>query len=324
MAQTAVPSGQQSLITAQDRETLGDAGVAIMDKPKKIRILLAGDNDGRAAQALRALFCEPEHELELTAVSTIATLLPTLGVVNPEIIMLDIAIVRGSAREAVRRLHRATPNIALVVLADEAKKEDAKLALLEGAIDYIVREYMDGVTLSRIFRGVLERNTLEGLADLLRDEATGLYSRDGLMTIGCSTMDRIRRNSGTLALFCVRIKNLDEMRNEMGSGAADTVLQALATTLSDCFRRSDILARIGDAQFAAVAVDATEAGAAILRQRLERRLALLLQMQRPGGTLRFAVNGGMWNYSEATTFPELLDAIEAGLRAPVDIVLVSA
>ena len=283
-----------------------------MSKPKNIRILLGGDNDGRAAQALRALFCQPEHELELTAVSTIATLLPTLGVVNPEII------------EAVRRLHRATPSIPLVVLADEARKDDAKQTLLEGAIDYILREYLDTATLSRIFRGALERNTLEGLADLLRDETTGLYSRDGLMTIGCSTMDRIRRNNGTLALFCIRIQSLNEMRSEMGSGAADAVLQALASTLGDCFRRSDILARIGDAQFAAVAVDSTDAGAGILRQRLERRLTQLLQTQHASGTLRFSVNGGMWNYNEPTTLPELLDAIEAGLRVPADNVLVSA
>lgn len=324
MAQTEVPIAQQSLEAAYSREPVGDTGGATMSKPKNIRILLAGDNDGRAARALRALFCEPEHELELTAVSTIATLLPTLGVVNPEIIVLDIAITRENARETVRRLHRATPSIPLVVLADEAKKEDAKETLLEGAMDYILREYMDTGTLSRIFRGALERNTLEGLADLLRDKSTGLYSRDGLMTIGCSTMERIRRNNGTLALFCIRIQSLNEMRSELGSGAADAVLQALASTLGECFRRSDILARIGDAQFAAVAVDSTEAGAGILRQRLERRLTQLLQMQHAGGTLRFSVNGGMWNYSEPTTFPELLDAIEAGLRVPADDVLVSA
>jgi diguanylate cyclase (GGDEF)-like protein len=324
MAQMVVPIEQQSLAAAPSRTPVGDTGVATISTPKNIRILLAGDNDGRAAQALRALFFEPEHELELTAVSTIATLLPTLGVVNPEIIVLDIALARNNVREAVRRLHRAAPSIPLVVLTDEAKKDAAKEALLEGAMDYILREYMDTATLSRIFRGALERNTLEGLADLLRDKSTGLYSRDGLMTIGCSTMDRVRRNSGTLALFCVRIQNLNEMRSEMGSGAAEAVLQALAPTLGDCFRRSDVLARIGDAQFAALAVDATDAGAAILRQRLERRLALLLQMQHTGGTLRFSVNGGMWNYSEPTTFPELLDAVEAGLRVPADNILVPA
>jgi diguanylate cyclase (GGDEF)-like protein len=161
------------------------------------------------------------------------------------------------------------------------------------------------------------------LADLLRDKSTGLHSRDGLMTIGSSTMERIRRNSGTLALFCVRIQNLDEMRSEMGSAAADAVLQAVTPALADCFRHSDILARIGDAQFAAVAVDATEAGAAILRQRLDERLALL-ERQHAGGTLRFSVNGGVWNYTDPTTFPELLDTIEAGLREPAGNILVSA
>jgi diguanylate cyclase len=294
-----------------------------MNKPKNIRILLAGDNDGRAAHALRAHFCMPDHELELTAVSTIATLVATLGVVNPEIIVLDIALARSNAREAVRRLHRAAPSIPLVVLADEAKKDAAEETLAEGAMDYFLRENMDTATLSRIFREALERNTLEGLADLLRDKSTGLHSRDGLMTIGSSTMDRIRRNSGTLALFCVRIQNLEEMRSEMGSGAADAVLQAVAPALADCFRHSDILARIGDAQFAAVAVDATEAGAAILRQRLDERLALF-ERQHPGGILRFSVNGGMWNHAEPTTFPELLDTIEAGLREPAGNILVSA
>src|SRR5271154_2301994 len=176
--------------------------------PKTIRILLAGDSTGQAAQSLRALFSAPEHALELTAVSTVTTLLATLGVVSPEIIVLDVVLTYPNPRETVRRVHRAAPNIPLVVLADEAKKEDAKQALGDGAIDYILREYMDCSTLTRIFRGALERNTFEGLADLLRDRTTGLYTRDGLLTIGSSAMDIARRNEGTLPLFCVLVQNL--------------------------------------------------------------------------------------------------------------------
>src|ERR1700722_10628914 len=87
MTQTVVSIAQQNLEAAHSPEPVGDTGVTTMSKPKSIRILLAGDNDGRAAQALRALFCDPEHELELTAVSTLATLLPTLGVVSAEIMV---------------------------------------------------------------------------------------------------------------------------------------------------------------------------------------------------------------------------------------------
>jgi diguanylate cyclase (GGDEF)-like protein len=297
-------------------------------KPRNIRILLAGDNSGNAAQALRALFCAPEHELELTVVSTVATLLPTLGVVSPEIIVLDLAIAEGAARETVRRVHRAAPGAPLIVLADEARKEHAKQTLSDGAIDYILREFMDGATLSRIFRGALERNTLEGLADMLRDPVTGLYTRDGLMTIGSSILERTRRNggttAGTTALFCIWLQNLADLRRELGNGAADSVLQALAATLGDCFRRSDILGRIGDAQFAVVAVEATESGAGILRQRLERRLALLLQVPKFSWTLHFSVSGGMWDCSASASFGEFLDSIESGLRTKLADELVPA
>ncbi len=309
-----IPQSEKDAATAPD-------GAA---KPRNIRILLAGDNSGNAAQALRALFCAPEHELELTVVSTVATLLPTLGVVSPEIIVLDLAIAEGAARETVRRVHRAAPGAPLIVLADEARKEDAKQTLSDGAIDYILREFMDGATLSRIFRGALERNTLEGLADMLRDPVTGLYTRDGLMTIGSSVLERTRRNGGSTALFCIWLQDLAELRRELGNGAADSVLQALAATLGDCFRRSDILGRIGDAQFAVVAVEATESGAGILRQRLERRLALLLQVPKFSGTLHFSVSGGMWDCSASASFGEFLDSIESGLRTKLADELVPA
>jgi diguanylate cyclase (GGDEF)-like protein len=309
-----IPQSEKDAATALD-------GAA---KPRNIRILLAGDNSGNAAQALRALFCVPEHELELTVVSTVATLLPTLGVVSPEIIVLDLAIAEGAARETVRRVHRAAPGAPLIVLADEARKEDAKQTLNDGAIDFILREFMDSATLSRIFRGALERNTLEGLADMLRDPVTGLYTRDGLMTIGSSILERTRRNGGSTALFCIWLRNLTDLRRELGNGAADSVLQALAATLGDCFRRSDILGRIGDAQFAVVAVESTESGASILRQRLERRLALLLQVPKFSGTLHFSVSGGMWDCSASASFGEFLDAIESGLRTKLADELVPA
>src|SRR5271155_2470288 len=118
-----------------------DVAVAMAPKvnPKTIRILLAGDSTGQAAQSLRALFSAPEHALELTAVSTVTTLLATLSVVSPEIILLDMSVAYPNPRETVRRVHRAAPSIPLVVLADESRKDDAKQALAEGAIDYILR-----------------------------------------------------------------------------------------------------------------------------------------------------------------------------------------
>lgn len=299
-------------------------GEPLVVPPKRICILLAGDRNGKAAQSFRGLFAAPEHLLELTAVSTVATLLATLGVVSPEVIVLDLDLAHPGPRETVRRVHRAAPGIPLVVLADEGQKEDAKQALSEGAIDYILREFMDPATLTRIFRGAMQRNTVEGLADLLRDHATGLYTRDGFLTVGSSTMDVAVRNEGTMALFCVLVQSLSSLRTKHGNGAADNLLQELTATLTDCFRRSDTLGRIGDAQFAILAVDSTVSGAAIVRQRLERRLAKLLQRFEYPGTVRFSVTGETWDSSGTHVFSDFLDSVESGLRVGSDGDLVPA
>jgi diguanylate cyclase (GGDEF)-like protein len=312
MAPSALPITQSSAAAA------GAQTPAVLAQPKSIRILLAGDVTGEAAQALRAVFSPPEHHLELTAVSSVATLIPTLGVVSPEIILLDLSATQPHHKEMVRRVHRAAPHIPLILFGDLAQKEVAREALAEGAMDYFLREHMDGPTLSRVFRGALERNTVEGLADLLRDPVTGVYTRDGLLTIGSSTMDITRRNAGTLTLFCVLLQNLDVVRESLGSPAIDKLLKDVRAALSDCFRRSDIVARLGEVQFAVLAVDTTEQGVAIVRQRLDRRLAKLTLEHEDSQSLRFKVNGRMWSATENVSFPELLDIVEAGLRQPAE------
>jgi len=309
MAHSASPAPQctATLVTTANNFPLARA--------KTIRILLAGDASGEAAQALRALFSPPGHALELTVVSSVTTLIPTLGVVEPEIIVLDMAIAYPHPKETIRRVHRAAPSIPILVLADEAQKESAKQTLRDGAMDYVLREYMNDATLARVFRGALERNTLEGLADFLRDPVSGLYTRDGLLTIGSSTLDLTRRNRGSLALFCILIENFAELRETEGQTAADHAIQDLTAGLAGCFRRSDILARIGEAQFAILAVDSTGPGAAIVRQRLERALGMVPQRRESSRSLRFAVNGGIWTCEDHTPFPEFLDIVEFGLRS---------
>jgi GGDEF domain-containing protein len=54
----------------------------------------------------------------------------------------------------------------------------------------------------------------------------------------------------------------------------EQAVRETAELAGSCFRRSDFLGRLGDAQFAALAVDAAEPSATVLRQRVESRLAI--------------------------------------------------
>ena len=281
---------------------------------KILRILLAEGASGEMASSLRLLYPESRGELELTIVATVATLFPTIGVVNPEVILLDLSLTHPDPLDAVRRVHRSAPDVPLIVFGDAEHKDYAVKSLHEGALNYLLKGYMDPGTIEQVLHTALERNTLDGLADLLRDPVTGLYIREGFLTLGTRAMERAKEKRSTLVLLCARIQNLAEIRAEFGERAVESSLREVGKLLQGSFRRTDIVARIGDSQFAALAVDAVEPSGPVLRQRLEKRLAALNSDIGPWGPLEVQMSMGFWSPEKAMLLPKFLDEIEARLR----------
>lgn len=284
---------------------------------KKLRILLAEGNPGEAASALHALYPEGQDGLELTTVSGVSTLIATLEIVNPEVIFLDLALARPDPLDAMRRVHRSAPAVPLIVLADASDKDCAVRSLSQGAQDYLLKGFIDPRTIERILRVALERNTLEGLADLLRDSLTGLYTRDGFLTLGARAMEMGKTRESTLVLLCLRIENLAALRTGYGPSAVENSLFEVAKVLAGSFRRTDIVARLGESQFAALAVDAAEPSASVLRQRLEKRVDMLNRDLGPWGPLELRMSARFWSAKEAIVFSEFLDSVESELRIPL-------
>jgi len=255
-----------------------------------------------------------EGELELTDVSSITTLLPTIAMVNPDVVVLDLELAGSDVVDAVRRVHRSAPKVPLIVLADSRDKEEAARCLEAGAIDYLLKGLMDGQTVQRAVRTALERNTLDGLADLMRDPSTSLYTRDGLMTLGRRAMEAAQKCGGTLVLLCALVENLAKLRDAVGQGAAEQAASEVAQLLRGSFRRTDIVARIGEAQFAALAVDAAAPSGPVLLQRVHRRLDTLNQLRGEEGRVRVRMAASFWGPHESRTFAELLDGVESELR----------
>ena len=85
---------------------------------------------------------------------------------------------------------------------------------------------------------------------------TGLYNREGLLTLGARCQEDAQRTGGELVLICALFENLHTLREGFGPGAADHALRDVARILVQSCRRSDIVARLGQEQFAVLAVDA--------------------------------------------------------------------
>jgi len=281
---------------------------------KKLRILLAENSDGDTAETLRALFGGAEDGLELAVVSTIATLIPTVRMVDPEIILLDLALSLRDPLDAVHLVHRSAPGTPLVVLADPSQKQFAAQSLSVGAMDYVLKGFLDGRTLDRLLRGALRRNTFEGLTDLLRDPMTGLYSREGLLTLGTHSQEEAQRTGTALVLICALFENLQMLRDGFGPGAADDAVRDVAQLLAASCRRSDIVARLNPQLFALLAVDAVAPSAQVMLQRLEKHVSVHNETRSPWGPIDLRLSVGAWTARDPRSFEQFLDTVESNLR----------
>lgn len=282
---------------------------------RRLRLLLAEGSPGEAAAALHELYAGTDPGLDLTVVSTIATLLPTIKIVDPEVILLDLGLSVNDPMDAVHRVHRTAPGVPLLVIADPAaKKEESNRCLAEGAMDYVLKGHTDAHTLERVLRAALERNTLAGLANMLRDPMTGLYTRDGFLTVGRRRLEEAMRAGSSLVLICVLFENLQALRDAFGPGTADRALNDAAGLLKGCCRRSDVVGRLGEAQFVILGVDAVAPSAEVMRNRLEQHLAVHNQTRSPWGPIDLRTSIGSWTPQDAGTFAEFLDAVESRLR----------
>ncbi|OLE10135.1 MAG: hypothetical protein AUG89_12935 [Acidobacteria bacterium 13_1_20CM_4_56_7] len=284
---------------------------------KRLRVLLAEGTPGEAAAGLHALYPESDGALELTVVSTVATLLPTIKVVDPEVILMDLSLNLRGPLDAVHLVHRTAPGVPLIVFADPTQKDAAAHSLTQGAMDYLLKGFMDLRTLDRVLRAALERNTLKGLADLLRDPVTQLYTRDGFLTVGSRRLDEAHQNGGALVLICALLENLQTLRENFGPPAADRALGDVAEILKGSCRRSDVVARIGGAQFAILGVDAAAPSAEVMRKRLDQHVAVYNRTRSAWGPVQLRSAVGTWSAENGGSFSEFLDRVEAHLRVDV-------
>jgi diguanylate cyclase (GGDEF)-like protein len=225
------------------------------------------------------------------------------------VILLDVGLSLREPRDAVHLVHRTAPGVPLIVIADPAEKEQAIRSLAEGAMDYVLRARADAHTLERVLRAALERNTLAGLADMLRDRVTGLYPRDGFLTVGGQRLEEAVRAASSLVLICVLLENLQALRDAFGAGTADRALNDVAGLLKGSRRRSDVVGRLGEAQFVILGVDAVAPSAEVMRNRLEQHLAVHNQSRSPWGPIDLRTSVGFWTAENGGTFAEFLDAV---------------
>lgn len=105
------------------------------------------------------------------------------------------------------------------------------------------------------------------------DELTGLHNRRGFLALAEQQMRLARRHQTPLHLAYVDMDGMKAINDRFGHAGGDRALQDVAAVLRATFRDSDVVARIGGDEFAALAVGADDAAMTTILNRLTDAIA---------------------------------------------------
>src|SRR5207244_11941111 len=104
----------------------------------------------------------------------------------------------------------------------------------------------------------------------LVDELTGLYNRRGFLTLATRDLRLARRGNETLLVAFADLDDLKSVNDTAGHAVGDRALRDTAGLLRQTFRDSDLVARIGGAEYAVLVRRAGPECAGALADRLQR------------------------------------------------------
>ena len=159
-------------------------------------------------------------------------------------------------------------------------------ALLGGAESSVIRDLLRRA-LQCAAKQYMVQTELSNLA--LMDELTGLYNRRGFLALGDRQLRLARRSDRSLLLFFIDLDGLKEINDAFGHTEGDAALMWTAEALEATFRDSDVIARIGGDEFAALAIEASGQSEACIRQRLTEYLN---SVSRKASDYKFSVSLG--------------------------------
>ncbi|MGZ9234799.1 MAG: GGDEF domain-containing response regulator [Anaerolineales bacterium] len=144
----------------------------------------------------------------------------------------------------------------------------------------------------KLYQKVVElEKTNDRLRNLsLTDELTGLNNRRGFMILATALLKFARRADHPVCLLYIDLDSLKSINDTYGHTAGDTTLIHFANILTETFRDSDVIGRMGGDEFVVLTIDSSESDLMNIRSRLQSNVDA--HNLRPGSSYPLAFSLG--------------------------------
>ena len=166
----------------------------------------------------------------------------------PDLILMDIMMPEMNGFETLRRLRElreGEPEIPIIFLSSDQKREYETEVLQQGALDYIGKPFVPDVLISRVQNALRTQEKLQQLEqEAMIDHMTGFLNKSTVE----DRMDGICRSEE--GFLCVLDLDSFKLINDLyGHDMGDRVLIMFSNLLKNNMRSEDVCGRIGGDEF---------------------------------------------------------------------------
>jgi diguanylate cyclase (GGDEF)-like protein len=267
----------------------------------------------------------------------------------PDLVITDVLMPHMDGLTLVRRL-RAEPLLAGVPVifqtANYLESEIQRLAQASG-VQHILGKPADPQEVMRAVNemlkrpakstklpqtGKLQREHLQLLADKLyqkvseledanerlhnlslADELTGLNNRRGFMILATALLKFARRAGQPVCLLYIDLDCLKSINDTFGHGSGDAAIIRFARILTETFRDSDVVGRMGGDEFVVLTVATTANDLGSIEARLQKNVDAHNLQATSGYALSFSLGTIQVDLNSSITMEELLSQADAAM-----------
>lgn len=260
---------------------------------RKVKILIV-DDSASYRHYLRALLAM--HDYQTLEAADAEQALAQLDE-HPDVRMaiVDYNMPGSNGLQLINVIRQSYSRSQLAVLG-LSQVEDDKLParlLRGGANDFVTKPLMVEEFYCRVAHCV---ETIEHIRLIeewaTRDFLTRAYNRRYLFEAGLRLHENAKRGNLTLAAAMIDADYFKRVNDSYGHHVGDAVLKAIAATLVECLRQSDLVARFGGEEFCVLATGLDATGAANVFERVRREIEELA-IDADGETVRITVSIGV-------------------------------
>ena len=259
-------------IESPEREALADTG-------RGGRILIVDDRP--ASYERIAAMLSTEHEVEVETDANRALFHAADGNFDLLIISLDLENFDGLRLCSQLRSLERTRNIPVLGVTEPDNNARMVRGLEIGVNDFLMRPIDQNELLARARSQVRKRRYTERLRDnvqmsiemAITDPLTGLFNRRYMESHVATLVEQAAARSKPLTVMVLDIDYFKSINDTHGHDAGDDVLRDFALRIKRSIRGIDLACRYGGEEFVLVMPETDMAVAAMVAERLRRRIA---------------------------------------------------